>query len=76
MTTCGHRLLRLPATQVGKSVAAPRHTYTVQPQSFDEQLMTDWSLWVLDHEFPDLPERLQPSEAAPIAGWAGQVRSY
>ncbi len=39
--------------------------------SFDEKLMTDWSVWVLDHELPSLLRTLQPSEAVPVPRWAG-----
>jgi hypothetical protein len=43
----------------------------VQPESFDEELMTDWSLWVLDHGLPVLPDRVEVGQSVPVARWAG-----
>ena len=42
-----------------------------KPASYDEDLMTDWSLWVLDHELPDLPAAVAIGESVPVARWAG-----
>jgi hypothetical protein len=42
------------------------------PPSFDEELMTDWSKWVLDHELPSLPPAVAVGESVPIARWAGR----
>ena len=41
------------------------------PTSFDRSLTTAWSLWVLDHELPDLPADVGPDESVPVACWAG-----
>jgi len=41
------------------------------PDSFDEDLMTDWSVWVLDHDLPDLPATVEIGESVPVARWAG-----
>jgi hypothetical protein len=41
------------------------------PASFDEELMDDWSLWVLDHGLPQLPDRVRIGESVPVAFWAG-----
>jgi hypothetical protein len=43
-----------------------------QPASFDEELMTDWSLWLLDHGLPELPERVELGQSVPVARWAGR----
>lgn len=42
-----------------------------KPATFDEDLMTDWSLWVLDHDLPDLPAAVAIGESVPVARWAG-----
>jgi hypothetical protein len=41
------------------------------PPSFNEELTGDWSLWVLDHGLPPLPDRVGFGESVPIAYWAG-----
>ncbi len=43
----------------------------MMPGSFDEELMTDWSLWVLDHGLPDFPEVVRVGESVPVAHWVG-----
>jgi hypothetical protein len=43
----------------------------VEPSSFDEDLMEDWSFWVLDHGLPPLPHRVNVGESVPVARWAG-----
>lgn len=43
----------------------------MRPPSFDEDRMTEWSKWVLDHGLPDIPEALQVGESVPVAYWAG-----
>jgi hypothetical protein len=48
-----------------------RQAASVHPESFDEDLMTDWSLWVLDNELPTLPTDVRIGESIPIARWAG-----
>jgi hypothetical protein len=45
----------------------------MQPRGFDEQLMTDWSLWVLDHGLPPLPDRIEFGQSIPVAYWAGPL---
>jgi hypothetical protein len=45
----------------------------MRPGSFDEKLMTEWSLWVLDHGLPPLPDRVASGESVPIAYWAGPL---
>lgn len=42
-----------------------------QPESFDEDLMTDWSRWVLDHGLAQLPPRVDRGESVPVARWVG-----
>lgn len=42
-----------------------------KPASYNEDLMTDWSLWVLDHDLPDLPAAVPVGESVPVARWAG-----
>jgi hypothetical protein len=44
-----------------------------RPESFAEGLSSDWELWVLDHGLPDLPDRLEPGEAVPVAYWRGPL---
>lgn len=41
------------------------------PESFDEELMRDWSLWTLDHGLPELPDRVEVGDSVPVARWAG-----
>jgi hypothetical protein len=41
------------------------------PSSFDEDLMEDWSFWVLDNGLPPLPTHVKPGESVPVARWAG-----
>lgn len=43
-----------------------------RPPSFDEEWMTEWSEWVLDHELPSLPPAVAFGESVPIARWAGK----
>ena len=43
-----------------------------KPASYDEDLMTDWSLWVLDHGLPDIPAAVAVGESVPVARWAGR----
>ena len=45
----------------------------MQPRSFDDQLITEWSLWVLDHGLPSLPERIEFGQSIPVACWAGPL---
>jgi hypothetical protein len=42
-----------------------------KPASYDEDLMTDWSLCVLDHGLPDMPAAVAVGESVPVARWAG-----
>jgi hypothetical protein len=44
----------------------------VRPESFDEDVWTDWSTWVLDHGLPDLPAALDVGESVPVARWVGE----
>jgi hypothetical protein len=46
---------------------------SVRPSSFAEELIDDWSEWVLDSGLPDLPDRVEIGQAIPIAYWAGPV---
>jgi hypothetical protein len=41
------------------------------PLTFDEDFMADWSLWVVEHGLPDLPEEVRKGESVPVARWAG-----
>lgn len=41
------------------------------PPNFDEEWMTEWSLWVLENGLPDLPDRVATGESVPVAYWAG-----
>jgi hypothetical protein len=41
------------------------------PDSFDEGLLTEWSLWVLTHGLPELPESVRVGESVPVARWVG-----
>jgi hypothetical protein len=34
--------------------------------------MTSWSVWVLDHGLPELPERVELGQSVPVARWAGR----
>ncbi len=43
----------------------------MQPGSFDESLMTEWSLWVLDHGLPRLPTTVEVGQTVPIARFVG-----
>jgi hypothetical protein len=43
----------------------------VQPPSFDEDFMEDWSFWVLDNGLPPLPARVEVGESVPVARWVG-----
>jgi hypothetical protein len=43
----------------------------VRPESFDEDLMDDWSVWVLDNGLPELPATVMAGESVPVARWAG-----
>jgi hypothetical protein len=45
----------------------------MQPRSFDERLMTEWSLWVLDHGLPPLPDRIEFGQSIPVAYWDGPL---
>jgi hypothetical protein len=42
-----------------------------RPDSFAEDVMTDWSLWVLDNGLPKLPDRVEVGESVPVARWVG-----
>lgn len=33
--------------------------------------MTDWSIWVLDHGLPDLPQGVELGASVPVARWVG-----
>ena len=33
--------------------------------------MDDWSLWVVEHGVPDLPEEVHQGESVPVARWVG-----
>ena len=33
--------------------------------------MSEWSLWVLDHGLPELPEGVANGESVPVARWVG-----
>jgi hypothetical protein len=41
------------------------------PPTFDEYFMNDWSLWVVEHGLPVLPDEVRKGESIPIARWAG-----
>ena len=41
------------------------------PESFDEQWMTDWSIWVLDHGLPEMPDTVEIGWSVPVARWVG-----
>ncbi len=41
------------------------------PDSFDEERMTEWSEWGLDHGLPPLPTELGRDESVPVARWVG-----
>jgi hypothetical protein len=41
------------------------------PGSFDESLMTEWSLWVLDNGLPHLPNEVAVGCSVPVAHWIG-----
>ena len=43
----------------------------MQPSSFDDDLASDWAVWVLDHGLPGLPDHVEIGQAVPIAYWAG-----
>jgi hypothetical protein len=43
----------------------------VRPVSFHEGEMTDWSIWVLDHGLPELPDTVNVGESVPVARWPG-----
>ena len=45
----------------------------MRPPNFDEQLMEDWSLWVLEHGLPPLPDRVSIGESVTVAFWAGPL---
>ena len=51
--------------------SAACHARGVRPDSFDAASSTDWSLWVLEHGLPDLPDRLAGGESVPVASWTG-----
>ena len=42
-----------------------------RPESFDENLSADWSIWVLDEGLPELPAVVARGESLPLARWAG-----
>lgn len=42
-----------------------------RPSSWDESLMTEWSLWSLQHGLPVLPSGVEKGESVPIARWVG-----
>ena len=42
-----------------------------RPDSFAENVMTDWSLWVLDNGLPKSPDRVEVGESVPVARWVG-----
>jgi hypothetical protein len=44
----------------------------VRPPSFDEEYMTEWSEWVLDHGLPEFPEAVEVGESVPVARWDGR----
>lgn len=39
----------------------------LRPASFDEILVTDWSLWVLDNGLVELPETVEKGQTVPVA---------
>jgi hypothetical protein len=41
------------------------------PESFDADLMDDWSVWALDNGLPPLPPTVTTGESVPVARWAG-----
>jgi hypothetical protein len=41
------------------------------PPSFDAEFTPAWSLWVLDHGLPTLPETLGLNDSVPVARWVG-----
>ena len=41
------------------------------PNSFAEDRMSEWSLWVLDNGLPHLPDAVRVGESVPVAYWAG-----
>jgi hypothetical protein len=45
----------------------------MRPASFDEELMSDWSIWVLDNGLPELPTTVEVGWSVPIARWVGET---
>jgi hypothetical protein len=43
----------------------------VQPPNFDQDLASDWGLWVMENGLPKLPLQVDPGEAVPISWSAG-----
>ena len=43
----------------------------MKPSSFDAELQSDWSFYVLAHGLPDLPHELDLGRAVPVAYWVG-----
>src|SRR5438874_144532 len=41
------------------------------PPSWDEEYMTEWSLWSLLHGLPALPADVVRGESVPVARWVG-----
>lgn len=41
------------------------------PDSFHKDLQLDWTLWVIDHALPSLPEDVLRGTAVPVARWTG-----
>jgi hypothetical protein len=64
--TARHNCRLVPPVGVGSGNLA-----RVQPKSFDEDLMTEWSVWVLDNGLPPLPDGVDPGESVPVAQWVG-----
>jgi hypothetical protein len=67
------RVIAAKAVNRARCAHAGAILLAMQPRSFDEQLMTEWSLWVLDHGLPPLPDRVAFGDSVPIAYWAGPL---
>jgi len=70
----GHSTVEVVACRLviaGGRYRQPVMLERVRPPSFDEQCMTEWSEWVLDHGLPELPAAVAMGESVPVARWAG-----
>ena len=53
----------------------PKMTDTSGPPSLSQGFSDQWVQWVIEHGLPELPAKLQPGEAIPIAYWPGRMRA-